>query len=86
MLIPANLVSITSTVDGGASVQHPEDMQPCQYFNLFRTDQWWEHMVVETNRYANDQGPIEKWTLVTVTDSKAFVSKNVKTNEKVDNI
>ena len=43
-------------------------------------------MVVETNRYANDQGPIEKWTLVTVTDSKAFVSKNVKTNEKVDNI
>ena len=55
-----------STVNGGAAVQHPEEAQPSQYFNLFWTDEYWNHLVIETNRYANVQGPPEKWLPVTV--------------------
>ena len=77
MLIPYILGCVTSTVDGGATVQQPEDTQPSQYFSLFWTEEWWEHLVVETNRYANDQGPHRKWTPVTVSDLKAFLGKNI---------
>ncbi|KAK3748585.1 hypothetical protein RRG08_011667 [Elysia crispata] len=72
MLIPYILGCVTSTVDGGATVQQPEDTQPSQYFSLFWIEEWWQHLVVETNRYANDQGPHRKWTPVTVSDLKAF--------------
>ncbi|KAK3802798.1 hypothetical protein RRG08_012312 [Elysia crispata] len=62
-----------STVNGGAAVQHPEEAQPSQYFNLFWTDERWNHLVIETNRYANVQGPPEKWLPVTVADLKSFM-------------
>ena len=75
MLIPYNLGCVT--VDGGATVQQWEDTQPSQYFSLFWTEEWWQHLVIETNRYANDQGPHRKWTPVTVSDLKAFVGKNI---------
>ena len=78
MLIPYYILnSVTSTVDGGATVQQPEDMQPSQYFSLFRTEEWWQYLVMETNRFAYDQGPYRKWTPLTISDLKAFLDKNI---------
>ncbi|GFR62108.1 PiggyBac transposable element-derived protein 4 [Elysia marginata] len=59
--------------NGGATVRIQEEAKSSDYFNLFWTDGWWDHLVAETNRYAADQGPNEKWSSVDVTDMKVFI-------------
>ncbi|KAK3757312.1 hypothetical protein RRG08_066208 [Elysia crispata] len=59
-----HIVDSRSTVDGGATVQQPEDMQPSQYFSLFRTEEWWQYLVMETNRSNAGHGYSKKQCLL----------------------
>lgn len=64
----------------GATEQHPEEAQPQHYFDMLWGDDMWQHLVVETNRYAeqerrrNPPPPnAAKWFPVDVPVMKAFI-------------
>ena len=40
---------------GGSKVQHPEESQPQQYFELFWDSNVWDRLVAETNMYAEQE-------------------------------
>ena len=41
--------------DGGATRAFDVDSRPVDYFNAFWGDDLWEHLVLETNRYADQE-------------------------------
>ncbi|MEW8548513.1 MAG: transposase, partial [Candidatus Thiodiazotropha sp.] len=64
----------------GAAEQHPEEAQPYHYFSMLWGDEMWQHLVTETNRYAeqerlrNPPPPnAAKWVPVDVPTLKAFI-------------
>ena len=65
---------------GGANIQHPEEAQPLHYFNLVWGDEMWDHLLRETNRYAEQERTrnpppsyAPKWIPVDVPAMKAFI-------------
>ncbi|GFR84874.1 PiggyBac transposable element-derived protein 4-like [Elysia marginata] len=58
---------------GGKAAQYPVHTQPSQYFGLFWTEEWWQHLVTETNTYADQQGPSANWSPVTMQEMRAFI-------------
>ena len=38
------------SLDGGATIVHPPEASPHDYFSLFWTEELWTHIVEETNR------------------------------------
>ena len=67
-------------MDGGAAAEHPEDSRPHIDFGLLWTDEWWQHLVTETNRYAEAQGANENWSAVNVVEMRAFKGRCVAFN------
>ena len=66
--------------DGGATRAFDVDSRPVDYFNAFWGDDLWEHLVLETNRYADqerEKNPppphAPKWSDVDVDTMKAFM-------------
>ncbi|KAK3791475.1 hypothetical protein RRG08_046627 [Elysia crispata] len=49
------------------------DAQPSQYFSLFWDEAWWNHLAVETKRYAASRYAPATWVPVTVKEMKAFI-------------
>ena len=68
----------------GSQIQHPPEARAVDYFDFFFDDDVWQRMVVETNRYAEQQRaanlpPLSapRWDPVTVPVLKAFISLTV---------
>ena len=61
-------------------MEHPEDSRPHIYFGLLWTDEWWQHLVTETNRYAEAQGANAKWSPVNVVEMRAFIGRCIAFN------
>ena len=64
----------------GSQTMHPPEARAVDYFSFFYDDEMWNHLVNETNRYANDfiaSHPLSacapKWKNVDVPTMKAFV-------------
>ena len=64
----------------GATIEHPEEASPGQYFELFWTNEIIDRLVNETNLYARqerEKNPpppyAAKWTLVTSSHLRAFL-------------
>ena len=68
------------TLGGGTTVIQPIDARPVNFFDLFRTEELWTHLVMETNRYARQKqeknpppqfSPV--WEPVDIEIMKAFI-------------
>ena len=61
----------------GAQILHPPEARALDYFELFYTQEIWERLVTETNRYYDQQHhanpPHRPWEPVTVDVMKAFI-------------
>ena len=67
-------------LDGGTTFLHPEEAQPCNYFELLFGDNIWDRLVSETNRYADQERTrnppppnAPKWLPVDSPTMKAFI-------------
>ena len=68
------------TENGGINALLPDDARAKQFFQLIWTNEMWQHIVIETNRYANEERTLHpppqfapKWTDVDIPTIKAFV-------------